>query len=187
MNSDRKWTWRRKWKLESWNDENGEDDFRMRSRNWWTTGSYTVFNKRKSNFKGTPFQKPKFSCQRHHCWNHPNIFFSQNLVQRRVNEEYLLVNQCIPYYCNTTCHPMTFPLTFEFDNRNKIITDNNQFIKWDWTVLNWSYFIFPYIFSYVIRDIWRPWIEYVQVYVQMYVQSPNFDPNCCPFWKERLI
>ena len=73
-------------------------------------------------------------------------FFSRNLVQRRVNEEYLSVNQCIPYYCNTTCHPMTFPLTFEFDNRNKIITDNYQFIKWGWTVLNCNNFIFPYIY-----------------------------------------
>ena len=85
-----------------------------------------------------------------------NDFFSLNLVQRRVNEEYLLVNQCIPYYCNTTCHPMTFPLTFEFDNRNKIITDNYQFIKWDWTVLNWSYFIFPHILALSPRVFRNP-------------------------------
>ena len=136
MNSDPKWTWRRKWKLETWNDENGKDDFRMRSWNWWTTGSYTVFNQRKSNFKGTHSYNVNFILPKHHGqrWKWNQRFFSLNLVQRRVNEEYLLVNQCIPYYCNTTCHPMTFPLTFEFDNRNKIITDNYQFIKWDWTV-----------------------------------------------------
>ena len=148
MNSDPKWTWGRKWKLETWNDENGKDNFRMRSWNWWITGSYTVFNQRKSNFKGTDSYNVTFILPKHHGkrWKIILTLFSLNLVQRRVNEEYLLVNQCIPYYCNTTCHPMTFPLTFEFDNRNKIITDNYQFIKWDWTVLNWSYFIFPYIF-----------------------------------------
>ena len=72
-----------------------------------------------------------FSLPKHHGkrWKWDQRFFSLSLVQRRVNEEYLLVNQCIPYYCNTTCHPMTFPLTFEFDNRNKIITDNYQFIQ----------------------------------------------------------
>ena len=62
--------------------------------------------------------------------NAVSTLFRPNSIQRnRANEEYLLVSPCTLCYCNMTCHPMTFPLTFKFDNRNKIITDNDKFFK----------------------------------------------------------